>query len=204
MGAINFQATDFQQALLNYLPRGRAWPKDPNSVQGQVMLALAQTFARIAAAAVGLLTDTLPSTTVNLLPEWQESLGLPDACTGPPANLAAAQAQCAARFAGNTGQSQADIIAYALTFGYAITITTFAPARAGIACAGQPCYGQDWIFAWQINWRPATGWNWTNDAVLACELGRIAQAHTVLIFERAGPPGELDFSKTRQSALAGN
>jgi uncharacterized protein YmfQ (DUF2313 family) len=137
-----------------------------------------------------------PATTVQLLPEWQLSLGLPDPCAGSDPTLQQEQQQILARFIAGGGQSADYYIQFAATLGYTITITEFAPFRAGINAAGQPVNGEAWAWAWEINGptiqleyftvgsssvgmplASAVGGN-----ALECELSRLSPAHTVLIF----------------------
>lgn len=195
MAAPNYQSSDFLSALQALMPRGLVWPRDPTSVMAQVMAGLAPTWARHTERNNNLLVDAFPATAVELLPEWESALGLPDPCAGVAPTVSARQAQVVARFAGSGGQSAAYYIAYAAILGYTITITEFAPARAGQLRAGQPLNGAAWAFAWRINaplntvvkakvgsaraGDPLASWG---NAVLQCELSEIAPAHTILIF----------------------
>lgn len=186
---------DYAAALTALLPTGRVWPRAAASVEQQAMTALAPTPQRAAASAQGLLTDAFPPTAVDLLPEWEETLGLPDPCAGPDPTVALRQAQVAARFSAGGGQSIAYFVGFAKTLGYDITITQFAPFAAGRGRAGTPLYGEAWAHAWQVNapefsisyflagvgsaGEPLATWG---NTVLQCELQRLAPAHTTVIF----------------------
>jgi uncharacterized protein YmfQ (DUF2313 family) len=186
---------DFVAGFQRLLPTGPIWPRDPESVLAQTILPLVKGYTRNAASALGLLADALPVTPVMLLPEWQQTLGLPDPCAGPAATLEISQQQVNARFIASGGQSAAYYIGVAAALGYPITITQFAPFRAGQGRAGQPLYGKDWAFAWQVNaptfapeyFRAGSGTAgqplvvWGN-TVLQCELQRLAPAQTILLF----------------------
>ena len=208
MPAPLFGNTDFTGAILRLLPRGRVWPKapvfldavgtiDPDApVQVKVMAALAPTYTRSGARAANLLVDAFPATTVELLPEWQSALGLPDPCVGASPLLSQEQGQVVARLTGRgKNQSVAFFINFAATLGYPITITQFAPFRAGRSAAGQPLCGSAWANAWQVNaptfevdyfaagdaaGEPLATWGST---ALQCELQRVAPAHTTLLFQ---------------------
>jgi uncharacterized protein YmfQ (DUF2313 family) len=187
-------ADDLLSAFQQLMPRGRAWPRDPSSVQAQTLAALVPTFQRLTASAAGLLVDAFPSTAVELLPEWQSSLGLPDPCAGDTPTLTQEQAQVVARFVAGGGQSVDYFVNFAATLGYDITITQFAPSRFGRPF-GQQFGGVAWAFAWQINapqftvdyltfgnstfGQPFSSWGTT---VLQCELQRLAPAHTTVLF----------------------
>jgi uncharacterized protein YmfQ (DUF2313 family) len=189
-----FGSSDYQQAMLKLLPRGRAWRRDTDSVLVALLGALAPTYVRSNASANQLLVDTLPTTTLNLLPEWEESLGIPDACTPTGQTVAQRQQAVSAKWAARGGQSQAYFIKLALTLGYVTTITQFTSFKVGMR-VGLPIYGAAWDFAWQVNvptYTPQyfrTGINSTGDALatfgstyLQCRLRALAPAHTTVIF----------------------
>ena len=189
-----FGDQDYQQAMLRLLPKGRAWRSDAGSNLAAVLLALAPTYTRSTAAAAALLVDAFPETTLNLLPEWEASLGLPDPCLGPNPTLQQRQDGVRAKFAQRGGQSVAFFTAQAAAIGYPITVTQFAPFTVG-QVVGLPLYGVAWAFAWQVNaptfsvhyfevghdnvGEPLASWG---NTTLQCELGRLAPAHTTLLF----------------------
>lgn len=189
---------DFLGALQALLPRGPIWPRDQDAVQTQTLRSLAPTFTRLVARAAHLLDDAFPVQPVELLPEWEATLGLPDPCAGPSPTLQVRQQQVAARFAAGGGQSIPYITQFAASLGYAITITEFTTWKFGMAF-GQPLQAEAWAHAWQVN---APGFTlrqfsfgrdafgdpfaaWDNN-VLQCELQRIAPAHTMVIFSYGG------------------
>ncbi|HDR8930428.1 TPA: DUF2313 domain-containing protein [Burkholderia vietnamiensis] len=198
MLAPNFTASDFLRAFQGLMPRGRVWPRAADAVQTQVLSGLAPSYERQTARANYLLVDAFPATAYELLPEWEETLGLPDPCAGPAPTIPQRQNQVVARFVGGGGPSISDLIQFAANLGYIITITQFAEARAGQLKAGDACCGTDWSFAWQVNAPLNTIVfalagamaaddalaSWGN-AVLECELKAIAPAHTILIFAYA-------------------
>jgi uncharacterized protein YmfQ (DUF2313 family) len=129
-----FQATDWANQCMTYLPDGPAWNKNPSSNMYQAILALMGTFVDHQTSAANLLPDAFPATTVDLLPEWQTALGLPDSCSPTVQTLAQAQQQVLARFAGVLGQSVPFLIQYAAMFGFTITITEFAVFSCNSNC----------------------------------------------------------------------
>lgn len=192
--APNYQAADFLAALQACMPRGRVWPKDVDAVQTQTLAGCATPFATHSARANNLLVDAFPASPEELLPEWEQTLGLPDPCAGEAPTIQLRKAQVLARFTAVGGQSAAYFISLAATLGYEITITQFAPFRFGDVF-GTPMYGVAWAFAWQVNaptfsvhkfefgvdtfGEPFSYWN---NNVLQCELQRYAPAHTYLLF----------------------
>ena len=125
-----YSQADYLQAFQALMPRGAAWPTNPPATLTQVLAALALTWYRINLSAAGLLADAFPGQCVQLLPEWEASLGLPDPCSGPAPTLQERQAQVLARFANGGGQSKAFFIALAATLGFQVTITQFTGANA--------------------------------------------------------------------------
>ncbi len=197
MGAPIYSQDDYVSALQKLLPRGRVWPRDPGSVQASALAGFARSFARSNGDAAALLTDAFPTSTVDLLPEWESTLGLPDLCAGPQTTVQSRRAQVASRFTTVGGQSIAYFTQLAATLGYSITITQFAPSRFGRQF-GEPFGGIAWAHAWQVN-APAFTINrfrfgsdafgesfavWSNN-ILQCELQAAMPAHTALIFNYA-------------------
>ncbi len=185
-----YTRADFRHAFQSLLPHGRAWPRETDTVQAQAVDGLAGVCERQAADAMRLLADAFPVTAQYLLTDWEATLGLV-----PQATVQQRQYAAVAQLIGLGGQSVPYLISYAAALGYTISITQFAPARAGAARAGTPCYGNDWAFAWRVSAPLATATHaragvsgageplafWGN-ATLESALRRIAAAHTVLIF----------------------
>ncbi len=190
-----YSTEDFRQKVLELLPTGPIWPRDPDSLLYHVAYILGAPYARNVARANDLLVDAFPGTTDELLPEWESTLALPDPCAGPAPTLQQRRAQVVARLTDAGGCSIPYLVGYAATLGFEITITQFAPARAGTLRAGQPAYGSAWAFAWRVNASAATvtyfraGQSTAGEplqafgnAVLQCELERLAPAHTTVLF----------------------
>ena len=174
-----FSASDYAAAFRALLPRGKAWPDDTSSVFMRTVAALAMVYQISDEAAIDLLADAFPVGTVNLLPEWEEALGLPDPCVGSSPTLQQRQAAVYARFIRGGGLNRQRYIDFAAALGFAITISTYAPFRAGHARAGQPVYGQAWAFAWAVTITADA--HALGPAVLKCELDAIKPAGTTII-----------------------
>lgn len=211
-----FSADDFARALAGLLPTGRAWPRDQDATLPTVTAALAPSYARNAARAENLLVDAFPGTVGELLPEWEATLGLPDPCAGETPSVERRQAQVAARFAADGGQSAAYYVRLAAALGYDITIGEFAPARFGRTRFGARFQGVGWAHVWAVNAplesvaqahfgaaRFGDRYAWWGNAVLECEIGKAAPAHSKVLFRyspqsfdlTAGIPAELTFAR---------
>ncbi|MBW9336188.1 DUF2313 domain-containing protein [Herbaspirillum sp. RU 5E] len=186
---------DFLNALQGLLPSGLVWPREQGSVLADTLSGLAPTFVRHAARAANLLIDANPATTVELLPEWEATLGLPDPCAGGSPTLQQRRQQVVARFANSGGQSIPYFINFAFDLGYTVQTKEFAPFRCGQSCAGDPVGGEEWSYTWAViapvvspvyfrtgqstAGEPLAAWQ---NTVLECELKRIKPAHTLLQF----------------------
>lgn len=194
MANYTYSAEDYQRAIQGLMPRGAVWPRDSDAVQSKVFAGLTQVYARNTARALALLIDGLPATTLELLPEWELTLGLPSACAGPNPTLQGRRNQVVARFTDSGGQSVAHFIELAKNLGYDVTIDQFCPNRMGRSF-GRPFGGVDWAHTWQVNapeftrqgfrfggakfGEPFSSWG---NTVLLCELRAISPAHTILNF----------------------
>lgn len=196
MTAPNFSDADFLSAMQGLMPRGRAWPRDPEAIQTKTLSAMAPTYRRNSDRSANLIADAFPASTLELLPEWEESLGLPDPCAGASPTLQARRAQVLARFTGNGGQSIAYFVAYAAALGFTINVGEFAPFRVGLSRVGDPLCDEDWAFTWSVQsplntityfrtgqsgvGEPLASWG---NAVLECELSALSPAHSILQFQ---------------------
>ncbi len=195
MPAPSYSAADYQAALQALLPRGRIWPRDADATQNQVVAGLTAIYERHNARANQLLVDAFPATTYELLPEWEETLGLPDACAGALPTVAQRRNAVLSKFTGTGGQSAAYFITHAAALGFTITITNFTPFRLGQQRMGDSLGSPDWAHTWAVNSAlntlipfrmsvsvmgdPLEIWG---NTVLECALKAIAPAHTVLQF----------------------
>lgn len=177
------------------LPQGLAWPRESDARMRELTRALAEELSRVDLRGDDLLGEVLPSTTVEMLTDWERAAGLPDPCVPSGQTLQERRNALLTRLSGTGGQSRAFFIALAESLGFTITITEFSPFRTGISCAGDPLCGEDWLFVWRINAPESTiiefraGISavgeplrkWGNE-LLECVFNRVKPAHTVLLF----------------------
>lgn len=175
-----YTAADYAGAGRALLPRGRAWSDDPASVQGHLLAGIGKALERSDAAASVLLTRSLPGSVTPLLPEWEASLALPDDCVGSNPTIEQRVDQVRGRFVGAGGQSRQRYIDFAAALGFAITITNYAPFRAGLSTVGNPLASDVWTFVWGVTVVEVTGS--LAPAVLRCELETIKPAETTIVF----------------------
>jgi uncharacterized protein YmfQ (DUF2313 family) len=146
-----YAVTDYLAAFQRLLPRGRIWHRGWGTVQAEDLLTLLPQIVRLNQRAIDALRETFPCSTLELLPEWEASLGLPDPCIGPLDTIPERQAAVCAKFAARGGQSAAYFIQLAAAIGCTITISTFRPFYASEGRVDEPLYDEQWAFVWQVN-----------------------------------------------------
>ncbi len=196
MSIVDLGEPEFLTGMQSLLPRGAAWPRDPDARLTQLLSGLAATQARQHARTGDLSEhESDPALALEMLPDWERAYGLPDPCTPLNATIQQRRAALLARIAARGGQSVAYFTEVAAALGYTITVEEFRPFRFGRGRFGTPLYGVDWAFAWRVRAPEATvtpfrfGRSafgeplrvWGNEQ-LECVLTRLKPAHTVLIF----------------------
>lgn len=171
---------------------------DPNAAQISAELGadgLALDAAQLAADQI--VSEVDPSTTFQLLPDWERVLGLPDECVGT-LSLSIEQriAAVKTKYTAQGGQSRAFFIGMAASFGIpGTTIDEFKPANCNSNCNAQIWSEAD-RFAWRLNIPGAAqieGANcnsncnsqlqsWARSAMLECAVTKFRPAHTTAIF----------------------
>lgn len=196
-GYASLQPADFEEAVARkLLPRGLAWTRQLGSVLQGFWQACADVLAAVhARASVLSETESFPPTSVELLPDWEAVLGLPDPCLPVPPSTAARQAAVAARLAATGGQSVPYFVQLATNLGATIELTEYAPFRCGV----DNCYAAIRCAAWAYKWNVALEddpffqfqcgisncfeplWQYAKTPV-QCEISRLAPAHTAPSF----------------------
>jgi uncharacterized protein YmfQ (DUF2313 family) len=115
-------AAQYAQQFIAALPEGEVWNKSLESNMYNAILALMGIVADWHERQNNIIPSVFPSTT-TLIDQWNATLGLPNSCSIETPTNAQALAQITARFAGVIGQTPQDLINYAATFGFTITIT---------------------------------------------------------------------------------
>lgn len=192
-------ALDESRALL---PVGSAWPRDPRSNLDKLLAGLSTWRGRLEVRAEDLLQESDPRTTSELLPDWEDAVGLPDECLPVPGSIAERRALILARLVGEGGGSRAFFESLARAIGYTVTIEEHEsdPARCGVARTGVGrCGGDLWDFVWSVRSplilvrlarcgvaRMGDPMGTFGDALLRCVMERAAPAHTLVRFVADG------------------
>ena len=197
-GLVLYSRTDYRDALAALLPEGEVWPRDPSSTLMKVLGSLAVEFERLDARAAQLLAEADPTTTSELLADWEALVGLPDPCVSAPQTVAERRLALQGRLTSVGGQSKAFFIQLAARLGYIVTIDEFASAAAATA-AGITFTGSEWAHIWRVNVPVSVGVrhfqvggstvgeplrSWGNQ-VIECQFNRFKPAHTRVLFAYA-------------------
>lgn len=187
---------DYGKQLLDLMPPGQAFSRDPGTQLEQVLLGCAVEFSRVETRGDQLAIEVIPSETNELLTDWERVAGLPDKCSGKlEETIQGRRNALLAKLSSTGGQSPAYFIEVARSLGYEVTITEFRPFLAGMSRAGDPLTNGDWIYTWRINAPETTiiefraGLSaageplrtWGNDT-LECKINQLKPAHTQVIF----------------------
>lgn len=189
---ITFGADDFRHALSALLPRGRAWPRDPDSTLQALLAGLAPAFHLSHSAAADLLVDAFPATAEQMLPEWEATLGLPSAYGTAPTTTAERQQAVVAALTDTGGQSAAYYQQLAARLGFSITIDQFRAYNVN-ASVMTPITDDAWAHTWRVNASASIATSYTpavdivqavpgvGNPLLEYVLARFKPAHTICI-----------------------
>lgn len=192
----DYSRMEYAAALLALLPSGRAWPREPDAVLVQVVQGLAPTLERLGRRAAALMQDAPAGDLLELLLEWEETLGLPDTCSGTlVGDVDSRRRAVRAAISARGGQSIPYFVGICTAMGLAVTVQEFASFRAGQSRAGSAACGEGWDYTWRITAQDTVimpfraNQSVANDPLqyfgnraLECLLNRIKPAHTILQF----------------------
>ncbi|WP_448660289.1 putative phage tail protein [Sphingomonas sp. CJ99] len=186
-----------QAMLMALLPSGAAWPRDPGSVLGRLLLAFGDEFWRVETRIEQLRDEFDPRTAYELLGDWERALGLPDGCTAAATSTAARQLACWRKLAFAAGHSRAFYLGLAAALGYEIEIFEFDPfVDAYDASLTGQIDGGRYRYVWRVSvinagsvsyfraGDPAGGLLLEGDAQidLECIIAAAKPAHTHVVF----------------------
>ena len=178
--------------LLAQMPDGLCWPRETGATLPRLMTGLAVSASVIASRARDLLREAPYDAPLELLGEWELTLGLPDPCAGSQPSVIQRQTSVRAALASSGGASVPYLIGVAAALGYTITIDEFTPLRFGMPF-GRPFGGEPWasIFRVRATALPGSGFKFGanrfgeafgryGNLTLQCTIDRIKPAHTAV------------------------
>ncbi len=187
----------YRQIIDKFWPRGIAWPRDPQTLQGKLRAALTPEMERVEQRIQELLDELDPRSSVELLPDWERMLGLPDNCRGIiPSTLEQRRQAVITKLRAIGGQSRQYFIDLAGLYGFAIEIAEFDLFTAESLCT-ESLYDEPWAYTFKVIAPALTVQDmtcesfcneylttWGNE-ILECLINRYKPAHTIALFEYA-------------------
>lgn len=192
----------YKKLLRKLLPQGWAWQSksiDESDLKDLVD-ALSIESCRVEDAAFSFVKDVFPDTSVELLPDWERVLALPDECDPATFQTVEERQNRVVQVLTTSGGQNAEFFKdLAGRFGFdvdEIEVVDHVPFRAGQARAGDALTNGDWIFTFTIVAPLALG-NITyfragskagdrlltaTNATLQCLLQKHKPAHTIVLF----------------------
>lgn len=183
----------YRHLVLSLLPRGGAWPREEGTALSDLAAVIGNEFAHIDTRVNDLLNEANPARALEMLPDWEEAYGLPDACAGDDQTLDGRRERLLQKRAMKGGQSKPYFISLAAALGYAIDITTFSVATCQSACT-TPLYGEPWRFVFRVDAPETTVRTmnclsacsealstWGNE-ILECAVRRHTHSHNHVLF----------------------
>lgn len=180
-----YSLSDYTQALMNLLPRGIAWNRQPDSVQYRALRGLAGSYQRSDADACALIAGAFPATADAMLDEWYDSLGMRDDCgtSAFAADVEQARKFILAKLLSTGGQSREYFTALAATMGFVVSILEYRVPLCGFSFCGVTLNSRENCFTWMVAVQPPGDNVTTSTAYLECLFRRYAPAHTQVVFE---------------------
>ena len=184
----------YRAQLHGLLPAGRAWPDEIGTTIDQLVDALAEEMAEIDLGAANLLEEIRPSTTLDLLSDWERVAGLPDVCSRLATTTAGRRASLLEKLVTKPTLNASEFIRIGETFGVTITVDELDQTRADAIPMLTTTNGR-WRFVWWITIPSASDIRYLNtlspvntpfravdrNTELECRLQNAAPAHTMLI-----------------------
>lgn len=188
-------AEQYRVQLRRLLPQGPAWDLDRLPELAQVLEAVSIELGRVDGRIVSLYAEMDPAAVTELVPDWEQVMGLPDACLGDSPSFGDRQLSVRQRLTAIGAQTPAYFISIAKGQGYpSATITQYRAPRFGKARFGKAHFGTWRVqFMWTLNtggrqrvgrrfgvsyWGERFGVN--PGSALECLIRRYAPAHTVV------------------------
>ena len=170
--------TKYGPVLRQLLPPGPAFTAPDDSEFADLLDGMAEVFDDFAELADALLEEFDPTTTTDLLADWERLYGLPGDNPSPPSSTADRRTALAAKMLGYDDPTQAAFVALALTLGYASTITQrqYPIMRCNSLC-NAVLYTDPWAFVWTMTQDTAA-----LNTTLEWLIESMSPAHTLVTF----------------------
>jgi uncharacterized protein YmfQ (DUF2313 family) len=154
---------DYAQAFLSLLPKGQAWPRDPDSTLVLSCTGLSLYWGDVDGRAADLLEiESDPRKTVELLSDWERNWGLPDPCYPDATSIADRQRMLVFQMTLLGGQNREFFERMSAWAGHQIEIREWSPFTVGMSQVGDTRYQFDdsGEFRWHIG-APENRYYWS-------------------------------------------
>lgn len=169
---------DYREGLRGLLPPGPAFDPELQPDVAQLLASLAPELARVDQALDALQLEVNPATVNALLVDWEDYLGLPDACTVPGSQTLEQRRQAVLDKLTASGAPQVSYYRrLAKQAGVTVMVQEFRPARVGPTVAGDFLYGDGWPWAWLAS-APLGAYGTPEAAAMECRLRLEAPEYT--------------------------
>ena len=122
------QHTGTSSTLL--LPSGPAWSPESGTVLDLLLDAIAAQMADVDSTAANLLDEIRPSTTFDLLPDWERVVGLPDSCSVLGSTITVRRASLLEKLVTKPTLNASEFVRIGRTFGVDIVVDDLDQTRA--------------------------------------------------------------------------
>ena len=172
---------DYLEQLRGLLPPGPAFDLELQPDLAQTVASLAPELARVDQALDGLQLELNPATVSALLTDWEDYLGLPDACSVPGSQTLQQRRQAVLDKLTASGAPQLEYYRrLAAQSGVTVGIEEFRPARVGPTLTSNFLYGGPWAWQWQVS-APLSAYGTPEAAALDCRLQLEAPEYTDVV-----------------------
>lgn len=135
-------ASEYRAQLRALMPAGPAWDPDMVPELETIISGLSRELARVDARAFDLINEMDPATVSELVPDWEQVMGLPDPCFGENPAFEDRRLAVRQRLVEVGGQSRAYFIDIAIRQGYPESrITEHRAPRFGRSRFGSSHFG---------------------------------------------------------------
>ena len=194
-------AEGYLALLQALLPRGAAWTRERTATLTSLLQALGADLARIDADAADLLAEIDPSTTLDMLPDWERVVGLPDDCSpAETVDVATRRSLLVSLLAHTPEITPAGLERLAISAGYTSATVIEQRRSSAEAIAGIDATGGRWRYVWWLRTEGGAGRYFTTlstaadplvvydprDTELACRVRAATPAHTYVVIEHSG------------------
>jgi uncharacterized protein YmfQ (DUF2313 family) len=133
------------------LPSGKAWNKEEGSNLDKLAQGISEEFYRIERRANDLIIEFDPTKANELLPEWENLLGLPDTAFGSPVTNQERRNLVTLKISSRGGQSRQFFVDIIRKLGFQIAIKEHRPFRAGRSRSGDAVFTNiGWRHTWTV------------------------------------------------------